>query len=277
VDGGTWLSGSTFTHVDPDWSVAATGDFNGDGRADLLWHRPDGMAAIWLMDGARGLAGDTIYAPSPGEAFRIAGTGDFDGDGRSDILFEREVQDGAGRAWRALSLWQMDGLAGAGGGFVAHAEAPWSVAGIADFDGDGRADILWRHADSTIALWRMDGTAYLGSGSIHRPGADWSVAGTGDFNGDGRADILFRHTDGSVAAWLMDGMAVLGAATLYNPGTAWKVAGTGDYDGDSKADILWRHDAPGLSITELQIWRMDGLAVTQAETLAHVEAEWRIV
>ena len=33
--------------VSSDWSVADTGDYNGDGRADILWRHTTGAAAIW--------------------------------------------------------------------------------------------------------------------------------------------------------------------------------------------------------------------------------------
>jgi hypothetical protein len=277
VDGGTFVSGTTFVQVDAVWSVVGTGDFNGDGRADLLWNTPDGIAAIWLVDGTSITAGATVYAPAA-EAFAIAGIGDFNGDARSDILFQREIEDVAGHLWRAVSLWEMDGLAGIGGGSVTAIEADWSIAGVADFDGDGRADILWQHADSTVSVWQMDGATFLGGGNVYTPGIDWTVAGTGDLNGDDRADILFRHTDGSLAAWLMDGTTVLAAGTIYNPGTAWQVAAIGDYDGDAKDDILWRQEpAAGGSYAEMQVWTMDGLSVVQAETLTYLDTTWRVL
>jgi len=31
--------------------VHGTGDFNGDGKADIAWQNTDGTAAVWLMDG----------------------------------------------------------------------------------------------------------------------------------------------------------------------------------------------------------------------------------
>ena len=39
------------------WFVAETGDFNGDGKSDILWRSgsngtPAGVAAIWFMNGA---------------------------------------------------------------------------------------------------------------------------------------------------------------------------------------------------------------------------------
>ena len=33
------------------WHVMSAGDFNGDGKADILWQNDDGTAAVWLMDG----------------------------------------------------------------------------------------------------------------------------------------------------------------------------------------------------------------------------------
>jgi hypothetical protein len=33
------------------WSVAETGDFNGDGYSDILWRDSSGDIAIWYMNG----------------------------------------------------------------------------------------------------------------------------------------------------------------------------------------------------------------------------------
>ena len=35
----------------PTWHVKAAADFNGDGKADILWQNDNGQAAIWLMNG----------------------------------------------------------------------------------------------------------------------------------------------------------------------------------------------------------------------------------
>jgi hypothetical protein len=36
--------------VTNDWHVAGTGDFNGDGKTDILWRNDNGMVATWDMN-----------------------------------------------------------------------------------------------------------------------------------------------------------------------------------------------------------------------------------
>ena len=70
----------------------------------------------------------------------------------------------------------MDGTTGIGGGTVAQVDAAWKVAEVADFDGDGKSDLLWQYADGSLAIWEMDGLAVVGSVSLYNPGANWHVA-----------------------------------------------------------------------------------------------------
>jgi len=272
VQGGSFVSGDTLASLDPGWSAVGFGDFDDDGQADLLLGRGDGGYAVRLTFNA---ALGAVQAAGAGVS--VAGIGDLDGDGRDDVVLSREFADAGGALWRTVSVRAADGLAAAGG-TIATVDAAWSVVGVADFNLDGQADLLWRHADGTIALWRMSGATFLGGGTVTNPGADWSVAGTGDFNGDGRADILFRHADGAVAIWLMNGTTVLNGGTLFNPGTEWRIAAVGDYDGDGRSDILWRH-APvaGGGATEVKVWTMNGLSVVRDQSLATVTEDWQIL
>jgi hypothetical protein len=186
--------------VGPGWQVAGTGDFNGDGRTDILWKNSDGHVTDWLGTSS-GFTDNVANAYRlVASGWQVAGIADFNGDGRDDILWRNT--DGRITEW----------LGASNGGFVDNdanvyraVDLQWQVVGTADFNGDGRADILWRSSDGRVADWL--GTASGGftdnvANSLRTAGASWQVAEIGDFNGDGRSDILWRNSDGHVTDWL---------------------------------------------------------------------------
>ena len=130
---------------------------------------------------------------------------------------------------------------------------------LGDFDGDGRADALLRHADGHWLYQPMDERAARAGGAAslnNNPAV--SVAGVGDFNGDGSDDVLMRRADGSWRAYLMDGpRSIAGGGSVTLPSNrAWQVEGVGDANGDGKDDVLLRH-VDG----RLQWHHMDGRTV----------------
>jgi hypothetical protein len=58
----------------PGWRAAGSGDFNGDGKSDILWQHEGGQAAVWMMNGFE-LAGYAAVGPIADErvaAYRAA-------------------------------------------------------------------------------------------------------------------------------------------------------------------------------------------------------------
>jgi hypothetical protein len=79
--------------------LIGTGDFNGDGKSDLVFQNSDGTPAIWEMNGTSVIASAGL--PNPGSSWKLIGTGDFNGDGKSDLLFQ-----GSGGT---PAIWEMNG------------------------------------------------------------------------------------------------------------------------------------------------------------------------
>ena len=71
----------------PNWKAVGTGDFNGDGRFDLLFQNADGQIAVWDLSGTNVIGGGTVSL-DPGPSWRAVDTGDFNDDHHSDILWQ---------------------------------------------------------------------------------------------------------------------------------------------------------------------------------------------
>jgi hypothetical protein len=56
-------SGSTLFGPTTAWAPTKTGDYNGDGKADIIMRNNDGTLVMWLMNGGAIASGNTILGP----------------------------------------------------------------------------------------------------------------------------------------------------------------------------------------------------------------------
>ena len=80
-------------------------------------------------------------------------------------------------------------------------EQNWKLKGSGDVDGDGYADLLWRHVDGRLAAWTMrKGTVVTsqvlimpGGATATQPDPNWHIRAVGDLDGDGKVDLIWQH------------------------------------------------------------------------------------
>jgi hypothetical protein len=79
------------------WSIAGTGDFNGDTISDILLSNTGNGVAIWFVNASGGI-GSAAGVGTLASGWAIAQTGDFNGDGKSDVLLYHSASGTIG-AW----------------------------------------------------------------------------------------------------------------------------------------------------------------------------------
>jgi tetratricopeptide (TPR) repeat protein len=148
---------------------------------------------------------------------------------------------------------------------------PFPPAVSRDFNGDWKADVLWRHASGTVLIYLMNGPTVIETGSPGILGVDWQIVGVGDFNGDGKVDILWRNSNsGSLMIWLMNGTTLLSQEQVGTVGLEWTIVGVGDFNGDGRADILWRR-----TDGTLLMFLMNGAAIAEIGWPGVLPLDWQ--
>ena len=221
-----------------------TGDFNNDGRADVLHAVANtDYANVWTSNG-NGTFTVTSFRPWPGYGIPngIWLTGDFNGDRRIDVIHAVANTDYA-------NVWTSNG----NGTFTVTSFRPWPGYGIpnglwmtGDFNGDGRTDVLHAVANTDyVNVWLSSGSGTFNVVSF-RPWVGYGIPNglwlVGDYNRDGKSDIVHavQNTD-YVNVWLSngDGRFRVSSFSPWNgygiPNGLWLPA---DISGDGKTDIV---------------------------------------
>lgn len=266
----------------------AVGDYNGDGKVDLVWAREaDRTLLLWQGDGM-------VFTPSAIGSYTREWTvlgvrrppyskGDFGGDGRSDLLL---LNDG----FRKFTTWKMGYcdssfvLCANTGLGAAPPEQPtgYRLAATGDLNGDREGDLVWvRDSDRSVLVSRFGHGSGL-FGVIYKPvrqyAEGWMIRMAGDIDGDGRDDLILQNDALKLTAyWIMDGENVVRYSGVFANPDGFRLVATGTFKPNRKLDLVWVRDADRTVL----LWYGDGEGFQYSHnpdlpTTPHYAAGWQV-
>jgi hypothetical protein len=229
---GSVATGGTF-------QTFAVGDFNGDGIPDLAVANTTADIVTILLGNGDGTFTASTAATSPtGNNPVVISVADFNGDGIPDLA--------VGNAPLAGGAGSLTILLGNGDGTFTAAASPATTSGvnsiaIADFNGDGKADIAVANG-LTLTMLKGNGDGTFASSTITPAAGSFQSSAiiVGDFNGDGKADLAFA---GYEFLLLGDGDGTFTVAPFEvilptSAGAAtFQIAAGADFNGDGATDL----------------------------------------
>ncbi|MFF1632893.1 FG-GAP-like repeat-containing protein [Leifsonia sp. NPDC058248] len=252
-------------------ALIGVGDYNHDGKPDLLGRQPDG--SLWFYPGT-GVINSTSSGFGAGVKIdtgwnayaQLTAPGDLDGDGRPDLLARKP--DG--------TLWFFGGTGTVEASNTGHKPgvqigSGWQVftqvLGIGDQNKDGIPDLAGFRNDGTVWVYAGTGGA---SGSWFKAGQRMTIAGLsdsdtltapGDVSGDGLPDLYARAFDGTLKFIPGYPLGNSGLQAAVSAGTGWTTdtvaLDIGDANKDGKPDVVTRR-------TDGTLWLRPGTRVGAA-------------
>jgi len=235
------LTGTAFPAGTGPGSVA-TGDFNGDGKLDLVV--PDtasGNVSILLGKGDGTFQAGASYAVGQGSSFQFfqVAVGDFNGDGKLDIVVANYNGDNV-----SVFLGNGDGTFQAAVNYNVGTN-PTSVA-VADFNGDGKLDLAVSNQGGTVSILLGNGDGTFARHVDYASGTSPNWVAVGDFTGGGKLDLAVANGEGCPEGGCGSGFTILlgnGDGTFQAPATndggvnPCSIA-TADFNNDGKLDLV---------------------------------------
>lgn len=264
-------SGTTFVSVAVPfeavyYSSLEWGDYNNDGRLDILLTGTDGVTnytKIYRNTGGGNFVDSGIFLPAVYNSAAVFG--DYDKDGDLDIALA-----GIGSSGRVTKIYRNDG----GGTFTDIGAAIPGVSACSlqwiDYENDGDLDLSVSgdrgSAGRIVEVYVNNGGTFTAA-STGLPGVSNSTNFWGDFDNDGDTDLLLagysgtspmtgicRNTSGSFAD------IEAGLPQMYYSSALW-----GDYDQDGDLDVLLTGNSSSGLLT--RVYRSDGATTNTAPTV----------
>ena len=244
-------------------SNSALGDFNGDGRTDVMGRTS--VAGQWWVGLSSGTDFDATGSGTwTGHRGRVGDNfiGDFDGDGRSDSLGYTGVAD----QWH-VALSDGTSFNAPGSGIWRGHRGVASNNFLGDYNGDGKTDIMGYTGSQ--GLWHVSLSSGAdfdapGSGNWHGHTGGSGNNFLGDFNGDGMTDIA-RYKSGGVWTVCLSLGTDFSCRDWAGHGGGASNNFLGDFDGDGKTDMMgyagngvWHTALAGGPATDLVAGVADG-------------------
>lgn len=229
MDGATVRLGKGGVAAPANTTPRASGDFNRDGRADVVLMSG---SDIWIYLGNAAGTFNSAYVATYPVGWNLAGAGDIDADGRTDLIWHNPSTG-------ELYYWLMDGGSirlGRGGVLAPPNSRPRA---IGDFNRDGRADIVLA-TGSDIWMYLGNSAGNFTSAYVAVYPAGWNPVGASDIDADGKADLAWHNpATGELYYWLMDGGSIrLGRGGGIGPANTTPRA-IGDFNRDGRADVVF--------------------------------------
>ncbi|WP_228980279.1 FG-GAP-like repeat-containing protein [Streptomyces sp. DH12] len=226
----------------PQESLVASGDFNGDGKADIAGFYDNGTSTAnrnrsslhtWLSNGTGFAAPQQVWSTPGGFTWAASKltTGDYNGDGKDDVSVFYDAGTSAEGNVSSIYTWYSTGT-----GFQAPKRTwttpggfTWSASKVTsgDFNGDRKDDIgvFYDRGRGTDGVTRSALFTFASTGAAFaNPTKEWESTGNfrwsqsqltaGDYNGDGKADVSVFYDAGTSA----EGKNLSALYTWYSTG-----------------------------------------------------------